>query len=153
MNMKIALSILAILIAAGVALIFLLMPSADEQRDHAMRQMAWCHDLGGIYSNKIDKGDRDGAPLFDKSRGTCEVPPEWSLPADCYTTKDADPAGAPIGVNWYAYYLLDKGGGGAGGLDEYEHCAKFPVVRPSDTGMWIGPKSVGWWSTRPAAAP
>ena len=123
-------SMLILALVAFVVVLAKTAPNASEKQARAMRHMAWCHDSGGVYPNKIASKDHDGAPRFVGAKGTCEIPPA-SVPEDCYTTEQDAPMGAPVGVNWYAYYLLDKSG--AGGLDEYEHCAEFAVTRPRAT--------------------
>lgn len=98
-----------------------------------MQDMAWCHGLGGTYSNTLSKLDFGREPYYKEDvRGQCAIPPPPAS-ENCYTTEQDAPIGAPLGVNWYAYYLLDKNGAGAGGLDEYEHCAEFAVTRPRAT--------------------
>ena len=125
--------ILAFIAAVFVVFLVIFKASAGEKHEQALRQMAWCHDLGGTYTNDIHDREHNGVPRFDGPDGTCEVSPTQPLRGDCYTTEESAPTGVPVGVNWYAYYLLGKGGAGAGGLDEYAHCAGSPVVRPRGT--------------------
>ena len=89
---------------------------AVEQR--ALEDADWCIERGGTFTWE------DGS-WGDTS--TCAFPAP--APERCYTTEDA-PAGVPRDTNWYAYYLLNKNGAGAGGLDKYAICARFPVKRP-----------------------
>ena len=47
-------------------------------------------------------------------KGTTPVRcPPPSSPTGCYTTAETAPDGAPTDTNWYAYYLLGKGGSGS----------------------------------------
>ena len=102
--------------------------SPEEKQERAVQRMDWCHELGGAYSGDVTSS---GGPRFTGAPGRCEIPPP-SAPEGCYTPRQDAPPGVPSGVNWYAYYLLDKGGAGAGGLDEYAHCKGFAVVSPAD---------------------
>ena len=101
----------------------------SERLDRKKEEAAWCHQQGGTYIAQVSYHEPEGPHFRTKRYNTCEVPPP-SAPTDCYTTAETAPDGAPTDTNWYAYYLLGKGGAGAGGLDEYEHCAQFAVIRP-----------------------
>ena len=97
----------------------------------SQENLEWCQSEGGEFKWQTKEG------FFSHVSDACTIPaPSQSapslqtvIPEDCYTPAADAPESVPRNVNWYAYYLLGKGGAGAGGLDKYEHCKDFPVVR------------------------
>ena len=122
-------SLIIVVVLFIAAAVFMACSSGSDKQNRAVVHMEWCHQMGGTYWNQLSLDWVDGSPRFVGAGGDCEIPPQGSTPNDCYTAQDNTPPGVPRGVNWYAYYLLSKGGAGAGGLDEYDHCKALPVVQ------------------------
>ena len=103
----------------------------DERQALAAAEMRWCHASGGTFSDSVHTIDGRHVLGLARTGGRCEFPP----PAgdDCYTTADTAAADTPVGVNWYAVYLLAADGGGEG-LDVYAHCKQFAVVQAGGSG-------------------